>query len=111
LAAVCAAAVLVVRAGAGVAIGRVRGTSARAAAAGSDEWFQPLTRREAEIAELVSQGLTNREIATRLVISERTVDNHVFHVMNKLNVHTRTEIGVWVVERHIRAAPNTPKHH
>ena len=71
-------------------------------------WYGPLTRREAEIAEFVATGLTNREIADRLVLSERTIDNHVFHVMNKLNVHHRTEIGVWVVERRMKqVAPTT----
>jgi DNA-binding NarL/FixJ family response regulator len=111
LALACAVAVLAFRTAAGLTISQLWRASAQAAVAADDDWFYPLTAREAEIAELVSQGLTNREIAARLVISERTVDNHVFHVMNKLNVHTRTEIGVWVVERHMRIAAHTTKQH
>ncbi|HTU77108.1 MAG TPA: LuxR C-terminal-related transcriptional regulator [Trebonia sp.] len=59
-----------------------------AAAAG-----ERLTRREHEIAVLVSEGLTNRQIADRLVISRRTVDSHLEHIRAKLAVTTRTEIG------------------
>src|SRR5205823_1488952 len=44
----------------------------------------PLTGREAEVARLVARGWTNREIAQELVISERTAENHVEHVLNKL---------------------------
>lgn len=49
-----------------------------------------LTRRETEIVELVAQGLTNGEIATRLVISRATVRTHLENVFEKLDVHTRT---------------------
>jgi DNA-binding NarL/FixJ family response regulator len=57
-----------------------------------------LTRKELEIAELVSEGLTNREIADRLVISERTVDNHVQHILTKLDFHRRSQIAAWWAE-------------
>ena len=49
-----------------------------------------LTKREREILVLLSQGLTNKEIAQRLVLSVRTVDAHVEHVLAKLNVSSRT---------------------
>src|SRR3979490_1115151 len=58
-----------------------------------------LSRRELEIAGLVAQGLTNREIARRLFISERTVDGHLEHVREKLGVNTRAQIAAWVVRQ------------
>jgi len=58
-----------------------------------------LSRRELEIARLVADGLTNREIAARLFISERTVDGHLEHVREKLEVNTRAQVTAWVVRR------------
>jgi DNA-binding CsgD family transcriptional regulator/sugar lactone lactonase YvrE len=55
-----------------------------------------LTRREREVAELVAQGLTNREIATRLFISERTAESHVEQIRGKLGFHSRAQIAAWV---------------
>jgi predicted ATPase/DNA-binding CsgD family transcriptional regulator len=52
-----------------------------------------LTRREREVAVLVSQGLTNREISERLVISKRTADAHVEHILAKLGFSSRTQIA------------------
>ena len=48
-----------------------------------------LTRREAEILELLADGLTNREIAERLFISQKTVGTHLGHIFAKLGVHNR----------------------
>ncbi len=58
-----------------------------------------LSRRELEIARLVAEGLTNREIATRLFISERTVDGHLEHVREKLGVNSRAQIAAWVTRQ------------
>ena len=55
-----------------------------------------LSRREMEVARLVADGLTNREIATRLFLSERTVDGHLEHVREKLGVNSRAQIATWV---------------
>jgi len=55
-----------------------------------------LTRREREVATLVTEGLTNRQIAERLVIAERTVESHVERIMDKLSRHSRAEIAAWV---------------
>ncbi|MCW8380761.1 ATP-binding protein [Streptomyces justiciae] len=52
-----------------------------------------LTRREREVAALVAGGLTNREIAERLVISKRTADTHVEHILAKLGVSSRAQIA------------------
>jgi DNA-binding CsgD family transcriptional regulator len=53
----------------------------------------PLTRREKEVAFLMAQGLTNRRIAQQLTLSEHTVENHVAHILKKLNLHSREEIS------------------
>jgi DNA-binding CsgD family transcriptional regulator len=58
-----------------------------------------LTRREREIAALVAQGLTNREIAERLFIAERTAEGHVESIRNKLGFRSRTQVAAWVVEQ------------
>jgi DNA-binding CsgD family transcriptional regulator len=55
----------------------------------------PLTVREHDIAALVALGLSNREIAGRLYISERTAQTHVQHILTKLGFRSRTEIAVW----------------
>lgn len=60
-----------------------------------------ITRREYEVAELVHQGLRNREIAERLFISTDTVENHVQHIFDKLDFHTRSQIAAWWAERHL----------
>ena len=54
-----------------------------------------LSRRELEVAGLVAEGLTNRQIAERLVISERTAQNHVQHILTKLGFTTRSQIAAW----------------
>lgn len=54
-----------------------------------------LTRREAEVASLISQGGTNREIAEKLVLSERTVEAHVANIFSKLNATSRAQVAAW----------------
>ena len=56
---------------------------------------------------MVAQGLTNREIAARLFISERTVDGHLEHLREKLGVNTRSQVTAWVV-RHEAAEVAAP---
>ena len=60
--------------------------------------------REEEVASLVAQALSNRQIAERLVLSERTVETHVRSILAKLNFSTRTEIATWV----LRITPSPP---
>jgi non-specific serine/threonine protein kinase len=62
---------------------------------GSTGTGRPLTRREMEVAGLVAEGLGNREIAERLVLSKRTVDAHVEHIFTKLGYSARAQIAVW----------------
>jgi non-specific serine/threonine protein kinase len=52
------------------------------------------------VALLVAEGLTNRDIAARLVLSPRTVESHVERIMNRLGVGSRTEIAAWAA-RHL----------
>ena len=54
-----------------------------------------LSPREVEVANLVAEGLTNRQIAERLIISERTAQNHVQHILTKLGFTTRSQIAAW----------------
>jgi DNA-binding NarL/FixJ family response regulator len=63
-----------------------------------------LTQREGVLARLVAEGLTNRQIATRLCLGQRTVDVHIEQIFNKLGVHSRAEIGAWVA-RHDERRP------
>ncbi len=56
-----------------------------------------LTRREREVAHLIAQGLSNREIAAALVVTERTVEGHVSNILGKLDFRSRTQISAWVV--------------
>jgi len=55
-----------------------------------------LGKREAEVARLVADGLTNKEIGARLFISERTVDSHVRSILNKLGFNSRAQIAAWI---------------
>jgi predicted ATPase/DNA-binding CsgD family transcriptional regulator len=60
---------------------------------------EALTSREWEVAELISRGMSNREIASALVLSARTVEGHVQRILHKLGFRSRVEIGVWAKDR------------
>jgi non-specific serine/threonine protein kinase len=70
-----------------------------------------LTSREREVAALVAGGRTNREIATTLVISERTADAHVQNILNKLGFSSRAQIATWAAQHGLRldSAPQTAR--
>jgi DNA-binding CsgD family transcriptional regulator len=68
------------------------------------EQFGGLTAREREVATLIAQGKTSREIAKRLVVSERTAEVHVSNILGKLGFTSRTQIAAWVVEKGLTRA-------
>ena len=67
-----------------------------------------LTRREAEITELLGQGLSNKQIADRLVISQRTVESHVENILAKFGFTSRAQVAAWHAGRQGRQPPSAP---
>ena len=61
----------------------------------------PLTEREVEVLRLVAQGLSNDDIAQKLVVSERTVRTHVSHILDKLHLANRTQMALYAVREGI----------
>lgn len=71
-------------------------TPAAASSRSADSWpASILTRREMEIVRLITTGLTSRQIAGRLFISERTVTTHVTNMFNKLGLGSRIQLASW----------------
>jgi NarL family two-component system response regulator LiaR len=60
---------------------------------------EPLTEREVEVLRLVARGLTNQEIADTLVISERTVGNHIGNILSKLHLANRTQAALYALRQ------------
>jgi DNA-binding NarL/FixJ family response regulator len=58
--------------------------------------FEQLTAREQEILEQISQGASNREIADRLYLSEKTVRNHITHILSQLGLRDRTQAAIYM---------------
>ena len=67
----------------------------RGRSSGAEPWY-PLTVREFEVAQRIAAGMTNTEVADELVISPKTASAHVEHILAKLGVARRAEIGAWV---------------
>ncbi|SES12292.1 non-specific serine/threonine protein kinase [Lentzea albida] len=59
----------------------------------------PLTRREQQVADLIAGGMSNKEIAARLVIARRTAEGHVERILQKLGFTSRAQIATWVTQR------------
>lgn len=59
----------------------------------------PLSPREHEVASLIARGLTSKEIAEQLVVSEKTVDTHADHIRQKLGLRSRAEIAAWITSQ------------
>jgi non-specific serine/threonine protein kinase len=75
-------------------------TDIAAAASAAD----PLSPREREVAALIAQGLTNRQIADELMITQWTADTHVRHILTKLDVRSRAQVATWAAERGLLAS-------
>ena len=61
-----------------------------------------LTGREREIAALIAEGISNREIANRLVLSKRTVEKHVGNILSKLGLNSRSQVVLWFMEHGVK---------
>jgi len=77
---------------AGLVLGEYRRTSA-------DQGAPQLTDRETEVLRLVAKGLTSKQVAERLAVSHRTVENHVQNTLTKLQLHNRVELTRYAVDR------------
>ncbi|MGY5310527.1 protein kinase domain-containing protein [Nocardia gipuzkoensis] len=83
------------------AIDFVLGKQPRAVAP-TDHRYATLTKRERQVADLVAEGLTNRAIAARLKIAQRTAQGHVEHILTKLGFTSRAQIAAWATEQERR---------
>ncbi|MBV8714143.1 MAG: response regulator transcription factor [Chloroflexi bacterium] len=70
----------------------------------------PLTPREREVATLVADGLSNREIAERLVIAVSTAERHVANILAKLTVTSRTQLATWMLQHGAQKPGQTADH-
>ena len=85
---------------AGLVLGEYRRLAGEPVAGSGDEPEVPkLTERETEVLRLVAKGLSYKQIAERLVISHRTVQNHVQNTLGKLQLHNRVELVRYAIER------------
>lgn len=65
--------------------------------------LQELTEREREVLDCIARGLTNREIAEKMVISEKTVKTHVSNLLDKLDLEDRTRAAIWALKHGLGA--------
>ncbi|WP_020519005.1 response regulator [Catelliglobosispora koreensis] len=89
---------------AGLVLGEYRRLAAAPVSSGSEN--PRLTDRETEILRLVAKGLSYRQIADRLVLSHRTVQNHVQNTLGKLQLHNRVELVRYAIEQGLDDTPS-----
>lgn len=87
---------------AGLVLGEYR---RMAVSPGDGKQAPQVTERETEVLRLVAKGLTARQIANRLVISHRTVENHVQSTLRKLQLHNRVELARYAIEHGLDGEP------
>jgi predicted ATPase/DNA-binding CsgD family transcriptional regulator len=76
--------------------------------AGHDKTADSLTPREDEVATLLAQGLSNKDIALQLHVSVGTVRSHVDHILGKLGMHSRAQVAVWALHRSVSQPEGNP---
>lgn len=79
--------------------GLVLGEFRRLADPSAEDSIPELTERETEVLKMVAKGMSYKEIADRLVLSHRTVQNHVQNTLRKLQMHNRVELTRWAIEQ------------
>ena len=84
---------------AGLVLGEYRRLASRSGALPEEADAPRLTERETEVLRLVAKGLSYKQVAERLVISHRTVQNHVQNTLGKLQLHNRVELVRYAIER------------
>ena len=75
---------------------RSKSTSVRAL---TKKQYAGLTSRERDVAKLIAEEKSNKEIAEALVLSNRTVEAHIGNILSKLNFTSRAQVAVWAVEK------------
>ena len=73
------------------------------------EIFGGLTAREREVAALIAQGKSNREIAKEMTVRVKTVETYVTRILNKLGFDSRVQIAIWAIEKGLRQPTQAPK--
>ena len=86
-------------------VGLVSSEAERLAHPAAGPGVETLTPRQRDVAACIAEGLTNAEIAERLVVVEGTVANHVEAILGRLGFKSRTQIGVWAAGRGLRRPP------
>ena len=96
---------------AGLVLGEFRRLSGGAAETETDAAHHPeLTERETEVLRMVAKGMSYKQIAERLVISHRTVQNHVQNTLRKLQMHNRVELTRYAIEQGLDEPAGEPDH-
>jgi NarL family two-component system response regulator LiaR len=77
---------------------RVAGGLMRRLANGGGRDFDELSVRETEVIRLIAEGLSNKEISARLILSEKTIKNHISRIFSKLNIYARSQAAVHAIK-------------
>ncbi len=90
---------------AGLVLGEYRRLAETPGPGGDDSDLPRLTERETEVLRMVAKGLSSKQIADRLVLSHRTVQNHVQNTLRKLQLHNRVELTRYAIEQGLDEEP------